>query len=80
MAKTSRTATISEHKMRRMEEAAAQKRHWTRLTGACNNRCIFCLDKDVKKPGIIPTEEVFADLQKGRDLGCERAILSGGEA
>ncbi len=63
-----------------MEEAAAQKRHWTRLTGACNNRCIFCLDKDVKKPGIIPTEEVFADLQKGRDLGCERAILSGGEA
>jgi MoaA/NifB/PqqE/SkfB family radical SAM enzyme len=71
---------LSEEKLLRMEQASSQKRHWVRLTGACNNRCIFCLDKDTENPHFLPVESIFEDLRKGIAAGCERAILSGGEA
>lgn len=28
------------------EAAVKERRHWVRLTRACNNRCLFCLDSD----------------------------------
>lgn len=60
--------------------AAAQKKHWVRLTRVCNNNCLFCLDKDAQNNSIIPFSEVMADLGKGIKNGCEKVILSGGEA
>ncbi|MDP1852655.1 MAG: radical SAM protein [Candidatus Omnitrophota bacterium] len=55
------------------------KRHWVRLTRGCNNRCLFCLDKEAHDGSVIPLEKIKADLQKGRGLGIRRVVLSGGE-
>lgn len=57
-----------------------EKKHWVRITGACNNRCLFCLDKDTMDGSIRPFEEVVADLRTGIERGAARAIISGGEA
>lgn len=59
---------------------AVQKRHWTRLTKACNQNCLFCLDKESQDGVILPLSEIRKDLRKGREEGAKRAILSGGEA
>lgn len=59
--------------------ATLEKRHWVRLTYACNNQCIFCLDKDTHNGTFISFNDVCADLKRGRDLNCRRVILSGGE-
>jgi len=57
-----------------------QKRHWVRIADACNQRCLFCLDSD-NHIGVLHTDEhVEADFALGRKRGCERLIISGGEA
>ncbi|OGS00706.1 MAG: hypothetical protein A3G41_05705 [Elusimicrobia bacterium RIFCSPLOWO2_12_FULL_59_9] len=56
-----------------------QKRHWVRLTRDCNLRCVFCLDKDAQDGTNIPFPAVVDDLQRGRDRGVVRVVLSGGE-
>jgi len=50
-----------------------------RITWACNNRCIFCLDSDVTRAQHIPAEEVRDEIRRGYAPGA-RLILSGGEA
>jgi|GEM_PF-409467 len=62
------------------EKTAVQKRHWVRLTYICNNNCLFCLDKNSQKNKHISLQEIKRDLKKGIKSGCERVILSGGEA
>jgi len=59
--------------------AAQQKRHWTRLTRSCNQQCLFCHDKENQSGGHVPADDVLADLQRGLQDGCTRAVLSGGE-
>ena len=61
------------------EEAVHQHRHWVRVTFACNNRCMFCLDGDAPKAGHRSAPEVRAEIVKGYKPGA-RLILSGGEA
>jgi MoaA/NifB/PqqE/SkfB family radical SAM enzyme len=60
--------------------SAEERRHWVRLIHLCNNRCIFCLDKEMLNGKILSIEEVKDDLLKGRKLGIKRVVLSGGEA
>ncbi|MBI4568319.1 MAG: radical SAM protein [Planctomycetes bacterium] len=57
-----------------------QKRQWVRLTNLCNQRCVFCLDADQHDGTYRGREEVDAELRDGRARGCQRLILSGGEA
>ncbi|MDA8132206.1 MAG: radical SAM protein [Elusimicrobia bacterium] len=59
--------------------AAPEKRKWVRLTRACNNRCLFCLDADSICGEHLPLGEIEADLRRGRAEGCRRVVLSGGE-
>ncbi|MBM4396611.1 MAG: radical SAM protein [Deltaproteobacteria bacterium] len=59
--------------------AVHQKRHWVRLTRACNNRCMFCLDSGAHDGHAIPEDQVRARIVQGRADGAQRLILSGGE-
>ncbi len=58
-----------------------QVRHWVRVTTACNNRCLFCLDADTPRDLVIPVTELEREIDRGRqEQAAERLILSGGEA
>lgn len=62
------------------EWAATEKRKWVRTIRACNNRCMFCLDSGMLDGFVVPPEEVQREIRQGREEGCQRLILSGGEA
>lgn len=61
------------------EAAVHEKRHWVRLTRACNNRCLFCLDSGAQNGRVVPEEAVRERILEGRRSGADRLILSGGE-
>jgi molybdenum cofactor biosynthesis enzyme MoaA len=61
------------------EQAALEKRHWVRLTEACNNHCLFCLDSEVQTGRMLDVEGLREELRRGIAEGAERLILSGGE-
>lgn len=65
--------------LRIKETAVKEKRVWVRLTRACNNGCLFCLDSDSHDGGTATAEEVRKELEAGRARGGQRLILSGGE-
>jgi MoaA/NifB/PqqE/SkfB family radical SAM enzyme len=56
-----------------------EKRHWVRLTRACNNHCIFCLDSDCQDGSFLPYDEIMRDIRGGLAEGATRVILSGGD-
>jgi pyruvate-formate lyase-activating enzyme len=56
-----------------------ERRHWVRITAACNNRCCFCLDRQSLDGRLRPRDELDAELQAGRTTEATRLILSGGE-
>lgn len=58
---------------------ALEKRKWVRLTKACNNHCIFCLDEDMQDGHMVPYDDIINDLKLGIRERCERAVLSGGD-
>jgi MoaA/NifB/PqqE/SkfB family radical SAM enzyme len=68
-----------EDKVRSHEDAAHEKRNWVRLTFACNDHCIFCLDSNTHDGSMRSREEVRAQIVDGRRKGATRLILSGGE-
>lgn len=61
------------------EQAAFERRHWVRLTYACNNRCRFCLDRETGRSDARGEDVIKAEIVQGRREGAERLILSGGE-
>jgi len=61
------------------ERAANRIKHWVRLTRACNNHCIFCLDKEAQNGSSIPIEDIKEDLALGRENNADKVVLSGGE-
>jgi len=61
------------------QAAVDQKRHWVRLTRACNNRCIFCHDCGAHDGQAVPEDVVREKILAGREQGAQRLILSGGE-
>ncbi|HJN72452.1 MAG TPA: radical SAM protein [Myxococcota bacterium] len=63
------------------ERIASRPKHWVRLTTACNNKCLFCLDMDTPRNVYLATEDIEADIRRGHvELGAAKVILSGGEA
>ena len=56
-----------------------EKRKWVRLTRACNNRCLFCLDSETMDGTMAALPEILAQLRAGLADGCRRVVLSGGE-
>lgn len=61
------------------QSAVHEKRQWVRLTRACNNHCLFCLDSGAQTGRVVPLEEVQRKIREGREKGATRLILSGGE-
>lgn len=61
------------------QAAAPEGRQWVRLTRVCNQRCLFCLDRDAQDGGFLTVEAVRRNLAAGRRLGHSRVVLSGGE-
>lgn len=70
---------MDSHKFEIKNTAAEQKRHWIRLTRICNQKCIFCHDRENQGGGVLSSSEILDDLKKGRDKQCTRVVLSGGE-
>lgn len=63
------------------EDTTKQNRIWVRISAACNNLCIFCLDSDAQDGKLIPEDIVKKEILKWFKPGLEnRIILSGGEA
>lgn len=61
------------------EKASIEKRHWIRLTRACNNSCVFCLDSEAHDGSCIPLNKIKKELINGRKKNINRIVLSGGE-
>jgi MoaA/NifB/PqqE/SkfB family radical SAM enzyme len=70
---------VAADNLRIKETAVKEKRVWVRLTRACNNGCLFCLDSDCHDGGMAGVDEVRRELEAGRTRGGQRLILSGGE-
>jgi len=68
-----------EDRLRSHEDAAHEKRNWVRLTFACNDHCIFCLDSNTHNGEMRARDEVRQQILDGRRKGATRLILSGGE-
>ncbi|OGR90685.1 MAG: hypothetical protein A2V88_10555 [Elusimicrobia bacterium RBG_16_66_12] len=60
-------------------DGATEKRHWVRLTRVCNQRCVFCHDRDAQDGTFASWEAVYRSLRAGRTQGMRRVVLSGGE-
>lgn len=73
------SASVSEERVAQHEDAAHEKRNWVRLTFACNDRCVFCLDSDTHDGQMRDADEVKRQILDGRKKGATRLILSGGE-
>lgn len=56
-----------------------EKRQWVRLTRVCNNRCVFCLDKDCQDGSMVCFEQIVDELRQGVKEQATRAVLSGGD-
>ena len=61
------------------QSAVHEKRQWIRLTRACNNHCMFCLDSGAQDGRLLPIGEIEKKMAEGRKGGATRLILSGGE-
>ncbi len=59
--------------------ASQQKRHWVRITRACNNSCLFCLDRENQNGSIFSMAEIVLDLKRGLSEGIKRVVISGGD-
>ncbi len=59
--------------------ASQQKRHWVRITRACNNSCLFCLDRENQNGSIFSMAAIVLDLKRGLSEGIKRVVISGGD-
>lgn len=62
-----------------MSAGPEEKRHWVRLTRVCNQRCLFCHDRDAQDGSTASWASVRKSLGAGRAQGLRRVVLSGGE-
>ena len=51
------------------EQAAHERRHWVRLSWACNNRCRFCLDRELSRASHRSEQDIGNDILQGRREG-----------
>lgn len=70
---------MSDEKKIIKESVANQERYWVRITRACNNNCIFCLDRENQNASILPIVDIVKDLKKGLDNSAKRVVISGGD-
>jgi len=61
------------------DSAVFEKKKWISITGLCNNNCQFCLDGGRPDKHHKSDEEIKQIILAGRDEGCSKLILSGGD-
>lgn len=49
------------------------------ITNVCNQRCIFCLDRDINGVFSHTTEEALAVLREQAGMGSQQVLFMGGE-
>lgn len=60
------------------ESTTQQNRVWVRISAACNNKCVFCLDSDAQDGRLIDEEKVKKEIRQGYKTEMEnRVIISG---
>jgi len=63
------------------EQTTKENRIWVRITAACNEKCLFCLDADAQNGKLIPQDTIEEQIKSGYKPGMyNRVIISGGEA
>ena len=63
------------------EQTTKQNRVWVRISAACNNKCVFCLDSDAQDGRLIDEEIVQKQIREWYKQWYEnRVIISGWEA
>ena len=63
------------------EKTTQQNRVWVRISAACNNKCIFCLDSDAQNGKLIDEDIVKKQIKEGfKEWYENRVIISGWEA
>lgn len=72
---------IEKSKLISKEKTQKQNRIWVRISAACNEKCLFCLDSEAQDWKLIPEESVKKQIREGFKVWYEnRLILSWGEA
>lgn len=63
------------------EDSVHEKRYWLKVTDACNNNCVFCLDADKRQQNRFEDFDTVAmKMRQAYHEGNQRLIISGGEA
>lgn len=63
------------------EKTQKQNRIWVRISAACNNKCVFCLDSDAQNGKLIPEDTVKKQIKEWYKEWYEnRVIISWWEA
>jgi molybdenum cofactor biosynthesis enzyme MoaA len=63
------------------EKTTKENRIWIRISAACNEKCLFCLDSEAQNGKLIEEEKVKKQIRDGYKLGVyNRVILSWWEA
>jgi len=59
------------------EKTTKENRIWIRISAACNEKCLFCLDSEAQNGKLIEEEKVKKQIRDGYKLGVyNRVILS----
>ena len=62
------------------EQVSQETRKWIRISKACNNRCLFCLDSQHQDRSFLPFDTISPKIEDAAQQHYDRLILSGGEA
>ncbi len=72
---------INKQNLINKEKTQKQNRIWVRISSACNNKCIFCLDSDAQNGTFVEEKKVKEEIKKWFKSWYEnRVIISGWEA
>jgi tRNA A37 methylthiotransferase MiaB len=45
------------------EQTTKENRIWVRISSACNNKCIFCLDENAQDGTLVPEVKIKAKIK-----------------
>jgi tRNA A37 methylthiotransferase MiaB len=54
--------TIDREKIIAKETTTKENRIWVRISAACNNKCVFCLDSEAQDGRLIPEDTVKTQI------------------
>jgi tRNA A37 methylthiotransferase MiaB len=46
------------------EQTTKENRIWVRISSACNNKCVFCLDENAQDGTLVSEDTVKANIKK----------------